>query len=229
MLAFRTERGEYYLGDATTILKEFPDEYFDIVVTDPPFFTKERNHETGNYEDFVRALPEIYRILKKDSWFLIYFPSTRLPELFRDVGKFFTYKDRFIVDFKSTTTKGAFGDKKTLCLLVFSKGKPKINERFYTDILPGFEDPLIVTLHPRSSLWKPTLVTSLILSKFIGRKKVKLLDPFAGYGSILIVAEKFGWEWVGIDVNEEIVEKARAILLEGKEPRKVLGKKKKEK
>ena len=211
---FETEHGRYILGDAREVLKELPSNEFDVVMTDPPFFGKDRHHDTGDYEVFVETLPELHRVLKDGGWLLVYFPSNRLHKILADVTRYFEYKDRFVVEFKSTTTKGSFGDKRTLCLLAFANGRAKIRERLYTDVIPGFEDPFIVTLHPRSSMWKPTFATALILSKFLRAERPKLLDPFAGYGSIIIVAEKLGIEWTGIDIDPEKFKVAEKVVKE---------------
>jgi len=219
---FETRLGKYYLGDSTELIKEVPEGSVDAIVTDPPFFDHTK-HGVGTYKAYQDILPDLCRVLKKDSWFIVYFPSNRLPELFLDTTKYFTYVDRFIVEFKSTTTKGAFGDKRTLELCVFKKGSPRIVERFFTDVLPGLEDPVFMTLHPKSSLWKPTFVTALVLRKIVGVSEDKvLLDPFAGYGSIIYVAEKLGMKWIGMEINENSAEVARKILVENIEPREAI-------
>jgi len=219
---FETRLGKYYLGDSTELIKEVPKNVVDVVITDPPFFDSNR-HGVGTYEAYRNILPDLCRVLKKDSWLIVYFPSNRLPELFSDTTKYFTYVDRFVVEYKSTTTKGAFGDKRTLELCVFKKGSPRIMERFFTDVLLGHEDPAFMSLHPKSSLWKPTFVTALVLRKIVGVSEDKvLLDPFAGCGSIIYVAEKLGMRWIGMEINRDSAEVARKILVENIEPREAV-------
>ncbi len=217
---YETTLGKYFVGDNKDILSNFSDETFDAVITDPPFFERDK-YNMGTYDAYVNVLPELVRVMKENSWLIVYFPSTRLPETLEDTTKYFKYVDRFIVEFRSTMVKGAFGDKKTLEVLVFKKGRPKVRERFYNDIIPGLEDPTIVTLHPRSSMWKPTLATATFITKIIGLDKT-ILDPFAGLGSILIVAERLGLKWVGIDKNRDYAEISRKIIKEGIEPKMAL-------
>ena len=216
---FRTQLGEYYLGDSTRLVKEIPESIIDAVITDPPFF-EHGKHGVGTYRAYQDILPDLRRVLKRDAWLVVYFPSNRLPVLFADTVRYFTYVDRFIVEYDLTNTKGAFGDKRTLELCVFKKGSPRIVERVSTDVLPGLEDPAFMTLHPKSSMWKPTLVTALILKKIVGVSGGKvLLDPFAGYGSIVYVAERLGMRWIGIDIDKRAADVARKIFVEGISPR----------
>ena len=211
------------LGDASYVLKRFPDHSIDVVFTDPPYFESAK-HGVGVYESYQRVLPELSRVMKEDAWLFVYLPSNRLDVFLKDTIKFFEYVDRFVVEFVSTKTKGAFGDKRTLELCVFRKGKPKVFERFFTDVLVGIEDPLIVTMHPKNPMWKPTLPTALILRKVVGVSRDKvLLDPFMGYGSIVLVAKHLGMKWIGIEINLDFAKKAERIL-KGEEPRDVIGK-----
>ena len=159
--------------------------------------------------------------MKDDAWLIIYFPSNRLDKLLIDTCKHFEYVDRFIVEFQTTMTKGAFGDKKTLELCIFKKGSPKIHKRFYTDILPGLEDPALLIMHPKSPMWKPTLATAIVLRKIVGTDKI-LLDPFAGYGSIIFVAEKLKMRWLAFEINEASARVAKEIFVNNADPYDVL-------
>ena len=219
---FETQRGRYYLGDNIELIKQIPDNSIDVVFSDPPFF-EHTKHGVGTYEAYRNILEDLYRVTKQDSWLIIYFPSNRLPQLFSDTTNYFTYVDRFIVEFTTTTTKGAFGDKRTIELCIFKKGSPRVVERFSSDVMLGIEDPAFMTLHPKSSLWKPTLPTTLILRKIVGVSERKtLLDPFAGFGSIIYAAEKLGMGWIGMEINPASAEVARKILLDNMEPKEAI-------
>lgn len=224
---FQTKYGKYYLGDSNIILKQI-EEKADIVFTDPPYF-EHHKHGVGHFSSYKTLLPIIYEKMKENAWLVIYFPSSMLDRLFIETTKYFEYVDRFVVHFQNSMTKGAFGDKHTLELCVFRKGNPKVYERIYTDVLLGVEDPFIVSLHPTSFMWKPTFTTSTVILKLIGETENKvLLDPFAGYGSILIVAEKLKMKWIGIEINKEYAGVAKQILVNNVPIRKAIDDSKKE-
>jgi DNA modification methylase len=81
--------------------------------------------------------------------------------------------------------------------MVFAKGSPRValkrRDIIYSDELP------IVEENPRERQFKPTFTTAVLLNMFT-RQGDLVLDPFAGYGSIPLVAELFGRRWMGVEI-----------------------------
>ncbi|BBE42455.1 DNA methyltransferase [Conexivisphaera calida] len=211
-VAFQTARGIYYLGDALEVLPGLDERSVDIVFTDPPFFMDDEG-PYGNYGSYASALPHLHHVMKPDGWLLVYFPSNKLDLILRDTTVYFEYVDRFVVLYPQSTTKGAFGGKRTLELLVFKKGAPRTGGRMPIDVLDGIDDPLLARRGPRGSLWKPTLPTAILLGQVLAwDPDTVVLDPFAGYGSIPAVAEALGLRWIAIDIDPEKAAVARDII-----------------
>ena len=69
-LAGTTLRPHFIHGDATLVLKTFPDESVDCCVTSPPYWGKRQYDAAGigleeDYRDYVRSLCDIFRELKR--------------------------------------------------------------------------------------------------------------------------------------------------------------------
>ncbi|MFO0841303.1 MAG: site-specific DNA-methyltransferase [Gemmataceae bacterium] len=75
MLAYTTELGTCYQGDALTVLRDLPDDSVNLVVTSPPYALR-RKKAYGNvlapdYIDwFLPFAEEIYRVLRPDGSFV---------------------------------------------------------------------------------------------------------------------------------------------------------------
>ena len=213
----------FHIGDCIDFLPGLENK-IDIVFTDPPFFDDSRMNE-GSYQDYVKALPLIYNALKRDSWLAVYFPSNRAHVMIRDTEQYFEYVDRFVVVYDATTTMGALGRKKTIGIYIFKKGRPKQAERFNTDIIYAYEIPGITLRSPKNPIWKPTFPTARIIKGLLGETEDRwLLDPFAGYGSILLAGKVLGMKVLGAEIDEERSRKALRIL-HGGDPFLVLSEK----
>lgn len=79
----RTKLGALVVGDCLTVLQQVPDEFFDLVVTSPPY---DRQARYGNGEDYGRGwyegffldvTREVYRTLKPNGSFVLNYRSKR--------------------------------------------------------------------------------------------------------------------------------------------------------
>ncbi|MGC8843092.1 MAG: DNA methyltransferase, partial [bacterium] len=72
-------------GDCRELIKHIPDNSIDLVLTDPPYgLNKKGIINDVDLSVFYQVLPECYRVLKKDSFFITFFSTKLLPELFKD-------------------------------------------------------------------------------------------------------------------------------------------------
>ena len=73
------------MGDALDLIKLIPDNSVDVVLTDPPYgLSKDGIRNDADLTTFCRILPECYRVLKDDSFFITFFSTKLLPKLFEN-------------------------------------------------------------------------------------------------------------------------------------------------
>jgi DNA modification methylase len=73
------------LGDASYLIKLIPDNSIDVVLTDPPYgLNKNGIKNDANLTTFYSLLPECYRVLKNNSFFITFFSTKFLPQLFEN-------------------------------------------------------------------------------------------------------------------------------------------------
>ncbi len=78
---FKTPGGKFYCGSALELLKQIPSEVVDMVFTDPPYGLGYGEHDKE--KEFYDVLPEIYRILQKDAWLIIWW-QLKIPKVINE-------------------------------------------------------------------------------------------------------------------------------------------------
>jgi len=213
MDCFETKLGKFCLGDARKLIKEVPSNSVDAIVTDPPWGVGFDEYDNVNV--FYEAVPEIYRVLKPDSWFVFFFTVKRVLEL-NQLTKWFEYKWLMPYLFWSfgTVSRNPIGSQASYgIVMVFSKGKPKVKVA-RKDVLISDELPIVVE-NIRESQFKPTYTVSVLLTMFTKENDL-VLDPFAGYGSIPLVCELFNRRWLAFDIDPIKFEIAKKMISERK-------------
>jgi len=213
MDCFETKLGKFCLGDTRKLIKEVPSNSVDAIVTDPPWGVG--FDEYDNVEVFYEVVPEFYRVLKPDSWFVFFFTVKRVLEL-NQLTKWFEYKWLMPYLFWSfgTVSRNPIGSQASYgIVMVFSKGKPKVKVS-RKDVLISDELPIVVE-NIRESQFKPTYTVSVLLTMFTKENDL-VLDPFAGYGSIPLVCELFNRRWLAFDIDPIKFEIAKKMISERK-------------
>jgi len=212
---FRTDLGVYVLGDAREILKRIPSSSVDAVITDPPWGVGFDQYD--DFSVFLQVRDELYRVMKPGSWLVFFFTPKRIYDIQPYLEKF-AYRWMIIYLFTGfgSISRNPLGSQASYSvIMVFSKGNPKIVVRrrdvIYSDELP------IVEENPQERQFKPTFTTATILTMFTKQGDI-VLDPFAGYGSIPLVAELFGRKWIGIEIDRTKYAVAERIVKSRKVP-----------
>jgi len=208
--------GRLILGDAREILREIPSGSVDAIITDPPW-----GMNLDQYDDFgvfLEVLPEIYRILKSNSWLVFFIGTKRVLDL-HPLREYFDYKWMIsCVYLKASTSRNPLGSQvQHTPIMVFAKGRPKVHHK-RGDVIMGEELPF-VDGSPGEQQFKPTSAVAALLSMFTGEGDM-VLDPFAGYGSIPLVCELFNRRWIAIEIDPVKYEIAKRIVAE-RRPRSV--------
>jgi len=199
-------------GDCLEVLPKFPPNSVDLILTDPPYGIKKEGVK-GNLETFTKALSEMYRVLKDDSYFLTYAPIGRLPDMFEENP--FNYLWQIPVYVKNGMVRSAIGFNKYQDVLLFTKGEPKQIE--------PFRDVIEVTTSSKRCAKRshPTQKRVDVCQKLIdgfSKKGWLILDPFLGVGTTAIACKQLNRRFIGIEIEKKWVEISKERLRKQEEP-----------
>lgn len=213
-------------GDAVEWLKSWPDECFDLIVTDPPYESFEKHRSVGTttrlthskassndwfatfpYARFDELFGELYRVLRRDTHLY----------LFSDVETMFVAKPAaeeagfhfwkpLIWDLRNIGM-GYHYRSRYLFILFFEKGKRKLNDLGVPDVI---EAERVYRGYPGE---KPSAVSEVLVRQSSDAGEV-VCDPFAGTGSVGVAALSQGRHFWGCDLCLEAVDVATTRLRE---------------
>lgn len=204
-------------GDCLKLFKKIPDESVNAIITDPPYgLNKEGIYNDVDLSIFYKSLPECYRVLKENSWFITFFSTKFLPKLFENNP--FTYFWQIVLYCPEGMVRSPIGTTKFMSCFVFKKGNPKIeqkNKDIFIDT-PGkmIEPDEGFINHPTP---KPKHFIKEVMKMFTEEKNL-ILDPFIGSGSVAVACKQLNRSFIGFEINQDYVKIAdnRLANLEGK-------------
>ena len=183
------ELNKIYNCDALEFMKQVPDKYFDLVLTDPPYGIGiadnpiRQKHAKKDWDSFVpneSIFDEIFRISKVQIiWGSNYF---KLPP-----SKCFLVWDK----------KQPYGFSLAMAELAYcSIDYPA---KIYSHSNRGDEDKK----HPSQ---KPLKLMEFCLEFARSRQEIKtVFDPFMGSGTTAVACESLGLQWVGCELEPDYV------------------------
>lgn len=204
--------------DCLEFMREVPDNYFDLVLTDPPFGMGFRSnyrktiHKKIANDDNLEWLPkfvqELHRI-SKDNAHLYLFCSHHFIEVFKsEILKYRKVKNILIWEKNNTGMGDLDGDyaPKYEMILFCSNGNRKLNEGRSPNIIKATRTHN--DLHPTQ---KP-----VDLIEFLAKKSTqsgdKVFDPFMGSGTTAIACKSLGLDWCGCELEKDYVDIANKRL-----------------
>ncbi|MCM8807974.1 MAG: site-specific DNA-methyltransferase [Candidatus Omnitrophica bacterium] len=209
---FQTNYGVFINADNKDVIKVLPKYLINVVITDPPYllssdnFTKKRE-DYGDESSIFMIEDGLYNLLPLNSWFIIYWSVKNLSTIFK--LKKFKYKWMLIAIFTSSVSKSVIGDRRYFPIFCFTKGEPKVVFRrpdvVYTEELPFVQERI------KKPDFKPTGINVRLLQMFVKKSDI-VFDPFAGYGSLQVVAEIFKRYWIAVEKNKERYEAAKNLI-----------------
>ena len=210
------EMNQVFLGDSLEVLKELPQDTFNVCITDPPWVSYKDMEHLESDENTLPIFREIYRVLRRDT--LLYaFVST--PDWYmyqKELPKFgFVMQDHPIIWYKpgrSTLGSRAWEYKRDYeMILLAAKGSPVLTTGtnwVMTAVLTYSGVQSLKMIHPHE---KPVeLIKELIRHSTFD--EAKILDPFAGSGSVLAAAKEMSRKYIGIERNHEYYLKIKERL-----------------
>ena len=197
------EINKIYCMEALEFLKEFPDNYADLILTDPPYgIGEEKGKGSG--------IGKIERRTYEDKWD----GKTPKKEIFNEIirvgkkviifgGNFFTDKlpvgTQWIVWDKVGNQRQFkdFGD----CELAWTNIGKKIIKKYFV-MQKGFIAEEKARLHPTQ---KPVALIMNILEDYTIPGQI-IMDPFIGSGTTAVAAKKLGRNFIGCDILQKYVD-----------------------
>jgi len=196
------ELDKIYCGDCIEIMRTFPDESIDAIITDPPYgFGRFAGDEKDNFMNIIReCFHEADRILRPGAWVFVFSGTGALKELLNAISLNF---QRLLWLYKPADCTFPYRGwlLKSEAIALFSKGNPgHLLDRqglymhdVYIHKNVGQEG---VDGHPTV---KPKWVVKDLCSRIGGL----ILDPFAGSGTTLVAAKELGRHFIGIEINPD--------------------------
>lgn len=202
-------------GDCLELIKSIPNNSIDAVVTDPPYgLNKNGVRNDSDLSLFYNIMPECDRILKDDSFFITFFSTKFLPQLFKNNK--FNYFWQIVLYCPEGRVKSPIGYTKFMSCFIFKKGNPKTirwNKDIFIDTPGKMVEPDEGYIdHPTP---KPKHFIKEILKMFTKENDL-ILDPFIGSGSTAIACLQLNRKFIGFEIEEKYckiaLERVKRIL-----------------
>ena len=196
-------------ADCIEYMKTLPNNCIDLIITDPPYgdnvaygFNNKTIKNNENPLINCSALVEMYRVLRRNRSLYLFTNWKHYPFLTEFVMRYTEFKIRHLVVWKKHNfgLGWAFRHQYEF-ILVLEKGKPRYNLKNFSDIQTCSHINHNKLNHPHE---KPID----LLMKMVEHSSEEgdlVLDPFAGSGSTCKACEKLGRKWIGIELDEKLV------------------------
>ena len=191
-----------YQGDCLEMMKEIEDNSIDLVLTDPPYgIDKEGVENDHSLEAYYNSLPEIYRVLKENGFFVSFASIGNLPDFFRNNP--FTYRWQYIVYINNGMVRGSIGFNRYISVLIFQKGEAKLTKPLL-DVMEVSTSAQQCAKREHPTQKREDVCRKLIFA--LSQPDDIVLDPFAGSGTTLIASKQTGRRYIGIELNQLYVD-----------------------
>ena len=224
------ELDKIYCGDSAEVLKSFPDECIDLVITPPPY-NLGNTHHTGNhthksYNDClpemeyqnkqVEVLNELFRVLKQHGS-LIYNHKNRI----KDGVQISPYQWIFRTDFVCKQELVWFNGSQNFDKIRFypmteriywltKSPKTKLfNAINHHDLFGRDEWRAVGTGGKHTRAFPKRMVEDMLLC-FPSAHTI--LDPYCGSGTTLVASKGAGRHFIGIDISQEYADLSSKAL-----------------
>ena len=214
---------EFICGDCMNFLPDFPDNYFDVAVVDPPYFSGPEKRGFYGRKISPIGVQRIYKV--SEQWNI---PNQEyFDQLFR-VSKnqivwgcnYFEYSfptGRIVWDKCNGNSSFSdceiaacsFHDSVRLFRYMWN-GMLQGKSIAHGEIMQGNKKLNEKRIHPTQ---KPVNLYRWICHKYL-QKGMKILDTHVGSASSLIAYEEYGLEYVGYEINKDYYDSAQKRLNE---------------
>ena len=240
---FETKGGILYFGDCLEIMRRFPSESIDLILTDPPYFgiLKESwDNQWNTSQDYLKWYEKWVKIskslMKNIGSFYVWCPAlTKKTDISLSIylllKKYLLFQTLIVWRRQFTHGNSLWLQAQEWCFY-FSKTDKVVKNPFRVDS-DKFEKHSVRC----SNVWYIRDVTEqgfMTSKEYVGHKAQKplevferivkassneenlVLDPFIGSGTTAVVCERLNRRWIGIEIEEKYCEIAKKrILKEG--------------
>ncbi len=197
------ETNKIYCGSSEVILQGFPDNTFDVCLTDPPWL-EYRDDKLIRDEFTLSVFSQVYRVMKNNS-FLYMFVSTQdwifyqaeLHKLGFSVQKYPLIWIKEGVLSYGTRSWEYQRDYEPILLAV--KGSPSLTGNMISSIMSCKVVPSQKLIHPNE---KPAEVIKRLLNSCSYEGSL-VLDPFMGSGVVVDVCRQIDRRYIGIERDQK--------------------------
>lgn len=218
-----------YQGNCLEVMKNIPDDYIDLIVTDPPYKTitggdknglnSERpkgilkgNQKLFTYQKNIKIsewMPELYRVAKDGSHIYIFSNSLNLLDMLVCANKVGFKLHNLLIWEKNNCTPSQFYMKNCEYVLFLRKGKSKwINNIGNSKTIHKFNNIIGDKCHPTQ---KPIDLLQFYISNSSKEGEI-VFDPFMGSGSTGVAAKNLNRDFIGIELDENYFEIAKSRI-----------------
>jgi len=198
-----------YQGDALRLIKFIPDKSVDLILTDPPYGLGKNFAGDNSLETYHKILPDCFRVLKDNTWFVTHFPIEFLPSAFEHNP--FQYHWQVVIYKTGCQSRSNIGLSKWMNILVFKKGRPKLYKRS-ADL---FVSKGHVIEPDEGFIDHPTLKNKRIIIRLLhmfSKRGDLVLDPFCGSGSVPLACKIIRRNFLGFEIDGKYVQMAKRRL-----------------
>jgi len=190
-----------YNEDCLIGMKKIKNETIDCIVTDPPYgINKGKIVNDENLDTWINSLTDSYRILKKNSFYLLFTSIAKIPEVcnyMQEAG--FKYRWQTLLYIKNGMVRGSVGFSVYYPCLIFMKGDAKIKKplRDIMEVSTSSKE-MKKRIHPYQ---KDKRFIAKLLNSFSKPNDV-VLDPFIGSGTTAISCIETKRRFIGFEIDK---------------------------
>jgi len=203
------ETNKIYLGDCEEILKSFPDNSVDVVITSPPYNIGgkykeyEDNLSSEEYYNFTRdVINQLLRVTNKQVFYNIQYLSGNKKALFRIIGDFAPWIKDMMIWKKPRAMATSY---QTMVhnyefIIVFDKDDKRSYDANLKGFMTCFEfDPNIEYHSDNNQAIMSKKMCTMLVQRFTKEGDV-ILDPFMGTGTTAVCALENNRSYLGIEI-----------------------------
>lgn len=209
------EINKIYNDDCLNIIKTFPDNSIDLIVTDPPYGINYQSNvrvvsskfdilqNDDNKMRFI-AYKEFQRILKNNCVCIIFCSWKNYADDYNELKKYFNIKNCIIWD----KGGGGIGDLSHSLstdyemAIVCHKGMCKIRGKRFGSVWKSNKVNPIKMIHPTE---KPIDIIRKMIETFSDKNDI-VLDAFLGSGTTCIACKELERNFIGIEIDKKYFE-----------------------